>query len=57
MPGVLAVISAEDTAHLGDLPCMVPVKQRDGSTTSVYPNPILPADTVRHVGEAMAVSP
>ena len=55
MPGVLAAISAEDTAHLGDLPCMVPVKQRDGSTTAVYPNPILPADTVRHVGEAMAV--
>lgn len=55
MPGVLAVITAEDTAHLGNLPCMVPVKQRDGSQTTVYPNPILPTDTVRHVGEAMAM--
>ncbi len=54
MPGVLAVLTAEDVADLGALPCLVPVKERSGDQMTVYPNPVLPTDRVRHVGEAVA---
>lgn len=54
MPGVLAVYTAEDVAHLGDIPCLGAVKNSDGKRMVLPPNPVLPKDTVRHVGEAVA---
>ncbi len=56
-PGVLAVLTHEDVAaaKLGTIKCVVPLKNRDGSA---YPNPgrpLLAADRVRHVGEAVAM--
>ena len=56
-PGVLAVYSHDDiaAAKLGVIKCIVPLKNRDGSA---YPNPgrpLLAADRVRHVGEAVAM--
>lgn len=54
MPGVAAVITHADVAHLGDLPCQAPVKNSDGSTPRAPSYPILPKDRIFHVGEAVA---
>ncbi|KAA2234386.1 xanthine dehydrogenase family protein molybdopterin-binding subunit [Salinarimonas soli] len=54
MPGVVLVLTHEDVRDLGTLPCMVPIKNRDGSSMPMPPYPILCADTVRHVGDAVA---
>ncbi|HUZ75618.1 MAG TPA: xanthine dehydrogenase family protein molybdopterin-binding subunit [Stellaceae bacterium] len=56
-PGVLAVFSHADiaAAKLGTIKCVVPLKNRNGTA---YPNPgrpLLAADRVRHVGEAVAM--
>lgn len=55
MPGVKMVITADDVAHLGDLPTLWPVENSDGSAIQIPPHPILPTDTVRYVGEAVAM--
>lgn len=52
MPGVAAIITAEDTGNLGTLPCLPPYPGRDKLGPPPYP--VLPKDTVRHVGDAMA---
>jgi len=52
--GVHAVITAEDIADLNSIPCMTPVKQPDGSMSTGRDIPILCAETVRHVGDAIA---
>ena len=56
MPGVLAVITGADlkAAGLGELPCEVPMKNRDGSDRAEAPHPALAVDTVRHVGDPVA---
>jgi carbon-monoxide dehydrogenase large subunit len=54
-PGVLDVITAAETAGLGPLPCRGMYENADGTTPPVPPFSILPADTVRHVGEALAM--
>ena len=54
MPGIAAIITHEDVAHLGDLPCQAPIKNTDGSQSPIPSYPVLPKDTVRHVGEAIA---
>ncbi|MEM7214815.1 MAG: xanthine dehydrogenase family protein molybdopterin-binding subunit [Pseudomonadota bacterium] len=54
MPGVHAVITADDVAGLNPIPCLAPVKQPDGSMSRSRDIPILCADTVRHVGDAIA---
>ena len=54
MPGVHAVLTAEDVADLNPLVCMTPVKQPDGSMSSNRDIPVLCTDTVRHVGDAIA---
>ncbi len=56
-PGVLAVFTHADiaAAKLGRIKCVVPLKNRDGTN---YPNPgrpLLAAERVRHVGEAVAM--
>ena len=52
--GVKLILTGEDVAHLGDIPCKGLIKDISGK--SVKPNsvPVLPTDTVRHVGEAIA---
>lgn len=50
-PGVRLVLTAADTAELGNLPCNVGVP---GIDIAVPPYPILARDTVKHVGDAVA---
>jgi carbon-monoxide dehydrogenase large subunit len=56
VPGVLAVITGADlkAAGLGELPCMIPLKSRDGSPRIDTPRLALATDTVRHVGDPVA---
>ena len=51
MPGVGAVLTADDVGDLGDLPCLFNLEV-DPFTGPPYP--ILPKDEVRHVGDAVA---
>jgi carbon-monoxide dehydrogenase large subunit len=56
VPGVLAVITGADlkAAGLGEVPCVIPLKNRDGSSRSETPRLALATDTVRHVGDPVA---
>ena len=54
-PGVVAVMTAADFAHLGDVPCLGQVGSADGSKTPYHGQPLLANDTVRHVGDAVAM--
>jgi carbon-monoxide dehydrogenase large subunit len=56
VPGVLAVITGADlqAAGLGEVPCMIPLKNRDGSPRADTPRLALATDTVRHVGDPVA---
>jgi len=55
-PGVLSVLTVEDADRdgLGDIPCLAPVKNRDGSDRADTPRPILARGQVRHVGDPVA---
>ncbi|HYM30693.1 MAG TPA: xanthine dehydrogenase family protein molybdopterin-binding subunit [Candidatus Cybelea sp.] len=56
-PGVLGVFTAADlTADgIGDLPCVVPLKSRDGKDRANPSHPILARGRVRHVGDPVAL--
>lgn len=56
-PGVLTVLTGEDVAvdGLGNMPCNVPLTNRDGSPRATVPRPILAQRRVRHVGEPVAL--
>ena len=54
MPGVLAVLTAEDLAGYGGLKCNLPLKNRDGSPIKYVPRPALVSDKVRYVGDPVA---
>ncbi|HZZ23501.1 MAG TPA: xanthine dehydrogenase family protein molybdopterin-binding subunit [Roseiarcus sp.] len=54
-PGVRAVYVASDFADLGDLPCLAPVPNGDGSKTPLKPYPIMAADETHHVGDIVAM--
>jgi len=56
MPGVLGVFTQADLAaeEIGDVPCVVGLKNRDGSRRADTPRPALAAGMVRHVGDAVA---
>ena len=54
MPGVQAVYTHQDVAHLNAIPCIVPLKQADGSGIPGRDIPILCKDTARHLGDAIA---
>ena len=56
MPGVLAVITGADLTKDGicDRPCMIPLKNRDGSPRKDTAFPALQSDAVRFVGDAVA---
>ncbi len=51
LPGVAAILTAEDTANLGDLPCLFNLPDEPFTAPSY---PILARDEVRHVGDAVA---
>jgi carbon-monoxide dehydrogenase large subunit len=55
-PGVLLVATARDFDPLGraSIPCLIPLKNRDGSDRADPPHPMLARDKVRHVGEPVA---
>lgn len=55
-PGVLAVYTVADlrAANIGDLPCTIPLKNRDGSLRADPPRPALADGVVRHVGDPVA---
>jgi carbon-monoxide dehydrogenase large subunit len=56
-PGVLLIFTGHDVkkADFGDVPCLVPLANRDGSPRGETPRPMLALDRVRHVGDAVAL--
>ena len=56
MPGVLAVVTGKELneAGIGNRPCMIPLKNRDGSSRADTPYPVLQSEMVRHVGDPVA---
>ncbi|CAN5242644.1 xanthine dehydrogenase family protein molybdopterin-binding subunit [soil metagenome] len=54
MKGVKLILTGADVSHLGDLPCKGLIKTISGEPVNPLPVPVLPMDTVRHVGEAVA---
>jgi len=56
MPGVLFVATGEDVRAegFGDLPCQVPLSNRDGTPRHDTPRPLLALGKVRHVGQPVA---
>src|SRR6266702_2770101 len=57
MPGVLFVATGEDVRSdgLGDVPCMVPLVNRDGTPRHDTPRPVLAPGKVRHDGQPVAL--
>jgi len=57
LPGVLAIYTAADLKAdgIGDIPCMAPAPNKDGSNCVMPPRPALAEDRVRYVGDAVAV--
>src|SRR3712207_460602 len=51
MPGVLGVFTAQDLREegLGEIPCAIPLKNRDGTPRAETPRMALAEDRVRHV--------
>ena len=57
MPGVLFVATGEDIQAdgIGDIPCAVPLNNRDGTPRHDTPRPALALGKVRHVGQPVAL--
>ncbi|MGQ0655089.1 MAG: xanthine dehydrogenase family protein molybdopterin-binding subunit [Betaproteobacteria bacterium] len=54
--GVLALTGKDVAADgLGDVPCLIPVTNIDGTPRKETPRPVLAKDVVRHVGDPVAV--
>jgi len=54
LKGVKLILTGKDVSGYGDLPCKGHIKTTSGEMSKSLPVPVLPADTVRHVGEAIA---
>ncbi|XWN29495.1 MAG: xanthine dehydrogenase family protein molybdopterin-binding subunit [Devosia sp.] len=54
-PGVHLILTYEDIAHLAPMPCKGGQDQEDGTPTPVPDRPCLAKDTVKHVGDAVAI--
>jgi len=54
MPGVQLILTADDLAGIGGLPCKGKVRQVDGTHPKFPPHPLLVGDVVRHVGDPIA---
>ncbi len=55
MPGVRAVLTADDLAHLGGLPCAAPMSDESGEPMKTPLWPLLARDIARHAGDAIAM--
>lgn len=55
MPGVLAVLVAEDVTHVNAMPCVGQAPNTDGSPLEIPRYPILAEEVVRYVGDAVAM--
>jgi len=55
MPGVIAIYTGADVAHLNGVPCGWQVNFKNGDTMKEPKHPLLVADKARHVGDAIAV--
>jgi aerobic carbon-monoxide dehydrogenase large subunit len=55
MPGVRLVLTAEDIAHLGPVPCLAPMPNADGNQMKLPDYPVLAKGEVRHVGDCVAM--
>jgi carbon-monoxide dehydrogenase large subunit len=57
LPGVIGILLGRDlaAAGIGDVPCMVAMKNRDGSDVVIPPRPAIAVDTVRFVGDTVAL--
>ncbi|MBI2754800.1 MAG: xanthine dehydrogenase family protein molybdopterin-binding subunit [Betaproteobacteria bacterium] len=55
--GVVAVLTGEDAAAdgLGEIPCLIPVTNLDGTARADTPRPVLARGRVRHAGDPVAV--
>ena len=56
LDGVLAIYTGADLKAdgIGGLPCLIPLKNRDGSSRAEVPHPVLADGEVRHVGDPVA---
>jgi carbon-monoxide dehydrogenase large subunit len=56
-PGVLLILTGTDVKAdgLGEIPCMIPVTNPDGTPRGETPRPLLAIDRVRHVGDPVAL--
>jgi carbon-monoxide dehydrogenase large subunit len=56
-PGVLLVFTGEDVkaAGFGDVPCLVPLENKDGTQRADTSRPMLAQGRVRHVGDPVAI--
>ncbi len=56
MPGVVEVTLAADLERdgVGGIPCVVSIKNRDGTPNCSPPHPVLARDEVRHAGDPVA---
>jgi carbon-monoxide dehydrogenase large subunit len=54
-PGVRAVYAAADFAALGNLPCMAPLPNSDGTQTPLKPHPVIARDEAHHIGDIVAM--
>jgi len=52
--GVRLILTADDIAHLGDVPCQAALPNGDGTKTPVKDIPVLARGEVKHVGDAVA---
>ncbi len=55
MPGVVAIFTGADVASLNGVPCGWQVNFKNGDTMKEPKHPLLVADKVRHVGDAVAL--
>lgn len=57
MPGVKLILTGRDVVAegIGNVPCLYPLTNRDGTSRADTPRPLLAIDRVRHVGEPMAL--
>jgi aerobic carbon-monoxide dehydrogenase large subunit len=55
MPGVVAIYTGADVANVNGVPCGWQVNFKNGDTMKEPKHPLLVADKVRHVGDAIAI--
>lgn len=55
MPGVIKIITGKDVAEINGVPCGWQVNFKNGDTMKEPKHPLLVADKVRHMGDAVAM--